>query len=598
MTTAIRGANLAGSVALARWAPHGVRLASPLPSLVPQPHQFFRATGRLARLAAAMCLATVTAPSLMAQAVTGVGDDAIPLPRHGWRLTVGGLWNDHTGAYTPGADGGLSRQPLFGGLRSTAAGVAQFPTLSAAESAMRVLTDDSRFALSLGPLETNGAVRQSIAPIAVDYGFSRRLSFRIVVPYAESRDASQLLLNRAGTGANVGLNPAFGTTGASAASARAANGSLLAQIDAARTALASELTRCASETANDCTAIRANPAGAQQLLTRALGTREALARVYGTAARGGAPVVPLAGSAAESAVRSRIGALRTDFAALGVTAIQEGASPAGASTVLGPGGGVTRIATDSAFGVGYTALGNTRRSGIGDIDLTATWLLFDSFNADQVRRLLQPTRGLRSTITGGWRFGTAGADRTEDAFDVPIGEGANGLLLRSTTDFVWSRTVWVSATVRAAKPFADAIAMNLPYREVAGIFAPVAAGSVNRSLGLRYDIELAPRVAIGQFFGLSGALLLRHWGADRFDAATVDASMPGLGSYQVPSRSLRAASIGATFSTLASYARGRSRFPAEVIYTHTEPLGASGGLVPAVATERLELRVYTGFPRR
>jgi hypothetical protein len=61
---------------------------------------------------------------------------------------------------------------------------------------------------------------------------------------------------------------------------------------------------------------------------------------------------------------------------------------------------------------------------------------------------------------------------------------------------------------------------------------------------------------------------------------------------------MSAAALGLSFSTLSSYVRGRSRFPAEVIYTHTVPLAASGGEVPAVASDRLELRVYTGFPRR
>jgi hypothetical protein len=61
---------------------------------------------------------------------------------------------------------------------------------------------------------------------------------------------------------------------------------------------------------------------------------------------------------------------------------------------------------------------------------------------------------------------------------------------------------------------------------------------------------------------------------------------------------MQAAAVGVTFSTLASYVRGRSRFPAEVIYSHTMPLSGSGATLPAVSSDRLELRVYTGFPRR
>jgi hypothetical protein len=140
--------------------------------------------------------------------------------------------------------------------------------------------------------------------------------------------------------------------------------------------------------------------------------------------------------------------------------------------------------------------------------------------------------------------------------------------------------------------------MAVPLREVAGIFAPVSIGSASRALGLRYDLEIAPRIALGDFFGLSGAMLYRHWGSDSYSVSGSETNSVAVQRLETPARSLTAASFGASFSTMASYQRGRARFPAEVIYTHTEPLGASGGVVPAIATERLELRIYTGFPRR
>jgi hypothetical protein len=547
-------------------------------------------------LALALCLGG--ARGLAAQAVTGVGDDAIPLPKGAWRILVSGLWNDYTGVYAPvaGATGtGLKRQPLYHEFGTSAAGVAQFPTLAAAEGAIRTLTGDAKYAISLGPLSASGAVRQSIAPLSLDYGFTRRLSVRLLVPYAESRDITQLRLNSGGVATSIGINPAFGTTGAAA---RATNGDLLSQIDAARTALSAEITRCATATETGCDAIRANPTGAQGLLTRSLETRVALAALYGTATRGGAPVVPTSSSAVQTQVVSTIAAMRTDFVALGISNLSASAAPAGATVVLGPGGGLTRIASDTSFGVGYARLGNTRRAGIGDIDLTATYLLFDTFGGSPARRVSENRHALRSTLTGGWRFGVAGADRAEDAFDVPIGEGANALLVRSTTDLVWSRALWLSASVRAAKPLSDVVAMAVPLRELAGVFAPVSIGSASRALGLRYDLEIAPRIALGDFFGLSGAMLYRHWGSDSYSVSGSETNSVAVQRLETPARSLTAASFGASFSTMASYQRGRARFPAEVIYTHTEPLGASGGVVPAIATERLELRIYTGFPRR
>lgn len=528
-----------------------------------------------------------------AQAVAGVGDDAIPLPKGGYRFLISGLWNDYDAVFHP-AGGGV-RRPLLAALATPSLGTDFLPQLTDAQSGIRALSGVSTFALSLGTLDASGAVRQSIAPIAVDYGVTRRVSVRLLVPYAESRDATQLLLNRTGGTANVGANPAFGTT--TGAQARTANGALVSQIEQARARLSAELARCADLNATGCEAIRANPAGAQALLTRAQQTRTNLVTVYGDATRGGSPVVPINGSAVHAGVVSTIGALRTDFNAYGITSISATA-PAGATTIYGP-AGMPIVASDSAFGVGYTRIGDTRRAGIGDIDLSATVLLHDTFGADQVRRLLTPTRGFRSALTVGWRFGTAGADRTEDPFDVPIGDGANALLLRSTTDFIVSRRAWVSATIRAVQPVGDRVAIVIPVRDEAATFGgPLTVGDAARTLGTRLDVEVAPRLALGQFFGVSGGLLLRRWGADRYAPSATDADAPAPAAVQVEARTLRAAAFGVTFSTLASYARGRSRFPAEVIYTHTTALGASGGAVPAVASDRLELRVYTGFPRR
>lgn len=532
---------------------------------------------------------------LLSQPVAGVGDDAVPLPKGAYRFLIGGHWNDYRSRYGVSTETGTSRRDLLGTLATDQLGVAQLPQLSEAQAGIRALSGNANFVLSLGTLEAAGEVHQSIAPFTLDYGVTKRLSLRVVVPYVESRDVSQLILNRAGTGANVGRNPTYGTSGAQI---RAANGALLTQIDAARTALSTEITRCANPVATGCDAIRANPAGAEALLTRAQNTRSSLGTVYGDATRGGAPVVPTNGSAVHASVVSTISALRTDFGAYGIATIGESAQPAPATTVLGP-AGFSAIGTDSSFGVGYQQLGGTRRAGIGDIDLTATVLLHDSFGADQIRRLLSPTRGWRSTLTMGWRFGTAGADRTEDAFDVPIGEGANAVLVRSTTDLIINRWAWISGTVRAVHPIADRIAIVLPYRDEAGTFsAPVLTGSAARTLGSRLDVEVAPRMSIGQFFGVSGALLVRRWGRDQYNAGNEEISAPNMSTMEVPTRTMRAAAFGLSFSTLASYARGRSRFPAEVVYTHTRPLGASGGTVPAMSTDRLELRIYKGFPRR
>lgn len=552
------------------------------------------------RVAAWLTLtAALAGPPLRGQAVAGSGDDAIPLPRGTTRISVGGLWNEYADRFTRANDRGpLRRQPYLAGLATEQAGTGLFPQLSGAEAALRTLTGNNALAISLGTLEAAGDVRQSLAPITIERGITRRLGIRLVVPYVESRDNAQLILNRAGSGATVGVNPAFGSAGASA---RSQNGALLRAVDSAQTQLAAAIARCQGSATTGCDPIRANPADALATLHRAQAVAAALRTVYGTATRGGAPVVPVRGSSLDASVTDALSALRADLTRFGIAAPAASLVPAAATTVLGP-GGLATIAADTNWRLPYTRFGNTRRAGIGDIDLWATWSLVDSDRGDVRRRLLGNQRAVRSLLAAGWRFGTAGADRTEDAFDVPIGEGANAILLRSSTDLVLNRWAWLGATVRAAVPLGDQVAVLLPAREIAQLFTPFRVGTASRTLGMRLEGELMPRVAIGEYFGVTAGYLFRHWGADRYterpDSAGLAAGTAPAG-WQLPSRALHSLAAGLTFSTLAPALHGASRLAVEVSFQHLRPLAAGGqGSVPAVVTDRLELRVYTGFPRR
>jgi hypothetical protein len=547
-------------------------------------------------------LTHVAAATAGAQAVSGAGDDAIPIPKGGVRFRIGGLWNDYSDVFAPDATGGLTKHPLLSALNTSSLGTRQLPQLAAAEKAIRSLAAQPAYALSLGTFEALGNVRQSSVPMAFDVGITKKLSIGIVVPYVESRDHSQLVLNRAGTSATVGRNPAFDAT--TGAAARTANGALLRQIALARTTLTAEIARCAVTTATGCDAIRANPTAAQNLLQTALATQSALATVYGDSARGGSPVVPISGSATDAAIAASIGSLRSAFQGFGVASIAATAAPSAATVVYGT-GSIGAIGADSAFSLRYKNVGNTRRAGIGDIDLTVTALLHDTFDGDQKKRLNNTGRGVRTSLTAGFRFGSAGADFVENPLDVPIGDGASALLLRSTTDFIANRTFWVSGTLRIVKPFADNVAVALPLLTDSTIFAGSFNGSAARKLAMRTEIEIAPRFMIGQFFGLSGAYLFRRVGTETLvpfalNSTTVDPSI-GTDPYAgrtTPARTLQAVTIAASFSSLASYMRGGANFPLELLFSHTQAIFATGAAQPVSGIDRLELKIYRGFPRR
>ncbi len=522
-----------------------------------------------------------------AQAVQGAGADAVPIPKGTLRFSVSGNWDLSYDEYTP-----VGKLGVRSTLHTSSLDVRFFPQLSAAEQAIRALSKVSSFTLTHGPLSARGDERKSTTPFNFQFGITSRLSVGLVVPYVESRDNSILTLNENGVDASVGQNPAYSST--NGATARSANGTLLRQLSTARTQLAAEITRCAVPTATGCDAIRADPAGAASLLQKSTDAQTAIVTIYGDSVRGGAPVVPINNSSTQTAINTTINDIRAAFASFGVTAIAASSLPASALIVNGP-GSLPRIANDTAYGLDYERLGNTRRSGIGDVDLTATFLWLNTLGARPSQWLAARSFGVRSVVTGGWRFGSAGADRTNDAFDVPNGDGANALLLRSTTDVVINRWVWLSGTVRAVQPFGDQVVIRRPLFDDSLLFVPSTVQSADRSLGRRVDLELAPRVTIGQFFGVSGGYLYRRGDGDEYTFAAGDASEAA--TLSRPSTTYQAYMYGATFSTLSSYVRGRARWPVEVLYVHTGPITGSGNAL-AMTTDRLELRLYFGFPRR
>ena len=528
----------------------------------------------------------------------------MPIPVHGTRIRIGGFWSNYDSRFATTADGSYKRSPLFGGFNRDNLGVADISALGATQTNIRSLSGlGSAFYLSLGRLEASGNVVKSVVPFQFDVGIHRRLSIGIVIPYVQTTADNKLVLNRGGTGATVGENPAK----ASGSAARISNGLLLSQIDAARAALTAEITRCAdiAATGGGCDAIRANPTAAQSLLTQSSTIKSLVSAVYGTADQSGALLVPITKSAAQTAVENTIGNLRTNFLQYSVSTIDGTRLPQGATTVYGS-AGLQSLAKESALGLGYDTLTNGGHSGVGDIDLTATLLLFDSFGANQTKRLEASKRAYRSTLTAGWRFGTATGARTSRPFDVPTGDGANALLLRSTTDVIFGRRWWVSATGRLVKPLQDNVVARFPALNDNNLFEAAAVLPGVRQLGTRTELEIAPRYAINSFFGLSMAYGIGHQsGSTITSASNVAAGLASSSTTQTTgvltnsslATTVQALQFGVTYSTLTGFVKRHSRWPIEIIYSHGLTLTASGGPVPSTTSDQLQLRVYTRFPR-
>lgn len=523
----------------------------------------------------AFLLAVATAP-VGAQPVAGLGEDAIPLPARGLRVMIGAQWDQWDQRIMP--DG--ARRPLLDGMATPSFGTTQLPALSTAERGIRDLLGASDFQLSLGALEARGGVRRSTSVLQADFGITRRLSLGVRIPYVEVVHDARLVLNRDGSGANVGANPQDVN-----------NGVIFNQLAIARNQLLSAITACGTNgTGTLCDAILANPAAAAALAARTEAFRAAWGAVYGDGAGAGAPVVPVQGSTSHAAIGEALAALREDFTQYFTTNIPT-SGPRGALRVFGS-NGLQEIVQDSAFGVLADTLDRAFRAGMGDVDVEARMLLFDTWRGNQAARLATTRSGFRILASAGWRFGTASSAQANEPFALALGDGVNAILLRATADAVWKQRAWVSATVRTTTPLQDNAIVRLPGAGLPELFFIGTPTAVSRTLGQRIDLEVAPRLNLGDKFGVSASWLLRSQAGDRYEPTA------GGAAFDTPSGSVQYGAIGVTYSTLAAFTQGRSKFALEVLFAHEVALSASSIGVPSLVRDRLELRIYRGFPRR
>lgn len=534
-----------------------------------------RRPGTSARLAILAFLIAAATPNAGAQPVAGLGEDAIPVPARGLRVMIGVQWDQWDRRLLP--DG--ARVPLLNGLSTPNFGPTQLPALSTAEQGIRDLLGATDFQLSLGALEARGGVRRSTSILQADFGITRRISLGVRIPYVEVVHDARLVLNRDGVGANVGANPQDVN-----------NGVIFNQLGAARNQLLDAITSCGtSGTGPLCAEILANPAAAASLAARTAAFRMAWESVYGDGAGAGAPVVPVQGGTTHAAIAAALAALREDYTRYFTTNIPS-TGPRGALRVFGT-DGLQEIVQDSAFGVLADTLDRAFRAGMGDVDVEARMLLFDTWRGDQAARLATTRSGFRVLASAGWRFGTASSAQANEPFALALGDGVNAILLRATADAVWKQRAWVSATVRTTTPLQDNAVVRLPGAGLPEFFFLGTPTSVSRTLGQRIDLEVAPRLNLGDKFGVSASWLLRSQSGDRYEPAEGDA-------FETPSGSIQYGAIGVTYSTLSAFTRGRSKFAVEVMFAHEVALSASSIGVPSLVRDRLELRIYRGFPRR
>lgn len=535
-------------------------------------------------------------PTLVAQAVTGVGDDAT-MPKKGELrfsvLTVWKSWYERYGQGTPGRPNGTV-EPLGVDFNFDTIGVGQLENLAPVQNSIRSLSGMPGFAASLGTSQVQ--VRDNVlsSPLALEMGLTNHVSISVMVPFVTATSNVNFLMNPTGFEPTLGFNPTL-----IAPSAIATDGNFLAQFDSASSQLFHAISTCAATpAAPGCAAINANPSGARALITSANSFASGLAQVYGgRAGATGFLFVPIAGTAAETAIEAKVSAFRSMYAAFGNTAIT-GTGPIAAQAPL-TATDMQTVFTDSLFGVNAKPLATSVTRGIGDIEVGMKVNLFDSFHTNDSARFAPKGFNWRQSIGGTYRFGTGILPDPADFTAIGTGEHTSAIELRSFTDLLFGPHFWISLVGSYTTQAADQISVRIPDTPNQVILASYRQEPVQRQLGNILEIQVNPRWTINDYLSLGGQYYYRHKAADvysgTFDVSdlagnvvTLDAAVLGMYTEATESRM----GIGATYSTVANVTKHKSGVPFDISYFHYETTLGALGRVPKISVDQVTMRVY------
>ena len=541
-------------------------------------------------------LAVVMPLRARAQAVLGAGEDATVLPAGSVRFGLASSWTrfyDRYGHGTPGRKNGAV-EPLGVDFSLDTIGVAQFENLSPVQAGVRVLSGMPDFTASLGKSVVRVRDNVLATPLAIDLGLTRRVTIGVLVPFVTAISDVDFRINPAGREATLGFNPTLGF-----ADALSANALLLAQFDSASASLSRALSVCAANpAAAGCGPLNANAAAARSLLANSAAFAATLAQVYGgRAGSKGAAFVPITGSAAQTAIEARIAGFRSLYAGFGQNTITvRGPRAAQSALTIAD---VQRVLTDSAFGVRAQPLATSVTRGIGDINVALKVNLFDTFGRVAGARLVPRGFNWRQSVGGVYRLGTGRLGQPDSFTGLGTGNHQSDVEARSFTDLLYGAHFWVSIVARYDWQMADQAVMRVTQAPSQAFPAAYRQQTVRRNLGDVFDAEISPRWVINDFISVTAQYYYRRKFSDRYtgtfsvsdlngqplvlDASSLDADT-GAREHRFGG--------GLSYSTVAAFERKKARFPLDVTYYHYQTTLGSGGRVPKLAGDQVQLRLY------
>ncbi len=523
----------------------------------------------------------------------GPGPEAVTIPRGTLRTTILSESILHRGRWNNG-----QAEELGGGF-SGALAAPHLSWLGALDQQVAALGVTGLNA-SLG--ETSLTLRQRLAVthLGFEYGITNRLTLSVDAPFVRSRVES-LLRARGDSGlATAGLNPYFIGTGVPLI-----NRNTIDRYTSAATSLTARRTACLGNAGAlpECATILAEAAQVNALISGAQQFATGLATTYGAQGLGdGLPFVPMAGSTAEQLLLQRIDAFRTDFSRYGVTDITPTTGlPVGAQTPL-TSEQLAALVTDPSLGFGAQPMTRTSRQDLGDIDIGVRLNVYDDFAGDSAR-LAANSRGIRQTVGVIFRVGGGNFDLPDNFVDLGTGSGHSAISVRSYTDLVLNDRFYTTVTLGWARGFSHDRDLRIP--DFAGVewLEAWRTARVTVEPGQVLEMRVAPRWVINSYFSIGGEWRWRAKGENRHTIATDGLATPPPNAVPLTPNALNSQSDWneqrwawhVSYSTLSAEARGRTKVPLEIGYTHDQSIASSVGIFPRRWEDRVQIRYYTRF---
>ncbi len=460
-------------------------------------------------------------------------------------------------------------ESLGANFTSPAFGSSQLPTLSAADQRIAVLLDQPDYKLNLGASVGTAQVSSGTGAFSLGIGLTKRLSIFGRLPFVSTWWRQAVSLDTATSNAGVNLaDPSLGnTTGAAQAE------SFFTQFNASLVGLQDRIASGAYDGDPATKALAIQTLSSGQSLSDSL---RALIADPGTAS----PFLPLAASSAGQTLSGQVSTVQQALDGLGVAGFSD-ALPLPATPAVGS--DLEGYATTASS---YASLSNSKRTGIGDVQVGVVYTAIDHWNADAAK-------GMRLAATATVRLPTGDVALPTDPFGVSLGAGTTGLDMGVVFDLgggTFGARLSASYLLQFPGDFTRRVGSPLD------ALVPIGAtADVRVNPGDQLRLGVAPYVRMARALGLVGSVAWVNQGSDDVEYATAADSVPGVPA-SVLSEGTDASrlllSIGLTYSSSGQRADGTGGVPIDAGWRWETTVASSGGIATKWSAIVFFARIY------